>query len=129
MKAGAMFSGALVLVVLAFGAGVASAKSIALDASWWGTITAEERLGAVEGSTDAYAAGWDRGFNEGSAGGKRSREPRFSHTFGYYLSAISDFYDMHERARKVGIGPIMGCLADSPLVSCSELAGEITSGE
>ena|SRR6185437_9249317 len=123
------------LLVAAFGGAfgfsfaIGTAAGISLDAGWWGTLTAAGRLGAVEGSTDAYVAGWARGYTDGAAAKRTHAVPTFSHTFGYYVSAVTDFYETHDRVRQVTIGPIMGCLADKPTTSCNTLAREATTGE
>jgi hypothetical protein len=48
--------------------------------------------------------------------------PVFSHTFGFYISAIDDFYTVHSEAARVDAAEVVGCLADKPIYSCSELA-------
>jgi hypothetical protein len=47
--------------------------------------------------------------------------PTFSRTFGFYESAITDFYETHPTAN-ASIGWIMGCLAGHAQMSCDQLA-------
>jgi hypothetical protein len=105
------------------------------EASWWNSLSAGEKLVAVAAGLDAYEAGYDggqmdavisappkTGLSKVVLDGLRALHPTFSHTFGFYSSAITDFYVTHPTAAKVTVGAIIGCLADKPNVSCDSLA-------
>ena len=98
--------------------------------AWWSNLDHSNQVLAVEAEIDAYIAGWtdglirfERVLGVGYSRAQRHRYfPTFSHTFGFYASAVSDFYALHPKAHNADVGDIIGCLADNPIDPCSELA-------
>ena len=41
-------------------------------------------------------------------------EPQFSHTFGFYEEAVTDFYATHPSRSEMNVGSVLACLADDP---------------
>jgi hypothetical protein len=106
------------------------AKRLSLDGEWWNGLNQGEQLAAVQSAIDAYVAGVEDGAvhaalhaNSGRAMSiTQSLRRTFPHTFGFYTAAITDFYVEHPHASKASIGEVIGCLAESPFLSCAEIA-------
>jgi hypothetical protein len=107
------------------------------DYSFWQSLSTNDQAVAVRSAIDAYTAGMTFGAAEFavSAGESASAAqgislkliPKFSHTIGYYIASISDFYETHPNAQHVTIGAFMACLQDSPRVTCDEVAKMVES--
>lgn len=134
------FIGAVLLTIgfLAAGADASAQPALLEDFNWWAGLTRGEQLVAIETAVDAYPAGWADGATSAEIflgsrayrGAQRHRDyPKFSHTFGFYASAVSDFYALHPSAHKASVGDIIGCLADNPSTSCNDLAKFLTTHE
>lgn len=55
---------------------------------------------------------------------------RFSKPVGYYVNGISAYYHKHAGGASLNtdVGQILGCLADSPVLNCDELARAVEGG-
>lgn len=119
------------------------------DSSWWrGSVPADAKVWVVEGMLTAYEAGWvagatlegqrfedeaaayspafqqtvhDISFRKLPDGDYATYEHKatFAHTFGYYESAIQDFYTTHPQSNDLEVGYVLSCLQDVPLAVCS----------
>lgn len=136
------------LVVASFSLGTAM-DLINVDRDWWdNTVPTDSKVFVIQGMLSAYQAGWESGVTaEGSRFERESRAysqafqsavraisyrklpngdfaayqhpASFSHTFGYYQSAVDDFYSVHTSESKLFIGNVLACLADTPEPVCS----------
>jgi hypothetical protein len=92
------------------------------------------KLYAVILAIGAYARGYENGYiiaytRSGSTtspdkiiAGMHRTLPTFSHTFGFYVSAVDDFYNIHPTAIQAPVEAVIGCLQDKPYISCDEVA-------
>ena len=108
------------------------------DNRWWGSLQHTEKLHVVEGMLDAFDEGYRFGSSEAliwvSQYEHRNktwaansihlvRYLRFSKSTEMYVSEINNFYSKYpDDASNVSVGQILGCLADSPILSCAEVA-------
>ena len=141
---------ALSLLLLAFRAGMA-AELVMDRSWWNNTVPADSRVWVISGMVDAFGAGYSEGVGEEDvrlvreagavlpasgvaalndmiyrkdANGyyeSTDNGPTFSRTFGFYESAVSDFYETHPTAN-TSVGWVMGCLTDHPAMSCDKIA-------
>ena len=119
------------LVLCSFSQGNAQDIGSQTCPHWWSNLDHNDQVIAIEAGIDAYIAGWVDGARSTKASARREsllsgREApllsEVSHTFGFYASAVSDFYALHPKAHNADVGDILGCLADNPVDPCSELA-------
>lgn len=110
--------------------------TVRLNASWWSTLPEEMQVGVIEGAMSGIETGYQRGLAKvwrDSHGAvplvSLEYSPSFSHTFGFYRSAITDFYVTHPKAGKAEIGAVMECLSDKPLFTCDQVAKRAAGGE
>lgn len=106
------------------------------DGGWWQSLTDDQQYVAVESAIGATERGFFDGIVETAliahadsvsevvALIKKAdhKSPIFSHTFSFYVSAITDFYVMHSGAKKVTVADVLSCLADNPIRSCATVA-------
>jgi hypothetical protein len=117
-------------ILLLCSAAAQSSNEVTFDSTWWNGLSQTEQLDAVQ----AAIAGISEGFVIGMLRAQQASHnappesafgkyyPAFSHTFGYYQSAVTDFYITRPEASRADIGSIMQCLSDKPFFSCSEVA-------
>lgn len=106
----------------------ARGSDVTFDGNWWNSLDLDGQLSAVQRTM----AGIQEGFFVGmmrvpgpTMATYTKYAPVFSHTFGYYQSAVTDFYVTHPEAMKADIGAVMDCLGDKPLFSCATLAKKV----
>ena len=79
-----------------------------------------------QSAAEAYRSGFLQGIGAvakfGSQAAATKAFPKFSHTVGYYIASITDFYVTHPEASAASIGDVMSCLADNAMFSCSFVA-------
>jgi hypothetical protein len=102
------------------------AAGITLDATWWNGLSDGEQGAAVAAALDAFRSGlietWGYTLasghvtNSDPTGVFRLMRASFTHTFGYYQSAITDFYVTNPHS-KATIGDLIPCLDDKDLES------------
>jgi len=115
------------------------------DQIWWGALSQSERVHAVQGMLVAWDEAYDQGVSQALLyAAKRqghSKEwamdmrrsvhfDRFSKPADYYVDGISAYYRKHtaDASLNTDVGQILGCLADSPFLSCDELAKAVEGG-
>jgi hypothetical protein len=113
-----------------------STTEVRFDAAWWNGLDRADQLVAVQGSMTSYQAGYRDGMTfglgEGRIGYAQTDKlvakfyPMFSHTIGFYASAISDFYARNPKSSSAEIGGVMGCLTDRNLESCEAVAKQFS---
>jgi hypothetical protein len=129
-----LIAASLILLLLATNGWIRPAvaqDSVTLDGNWWQSLSEDEQLVAVESDISALELGYLYGITAPALIGHPwssniylqllRREPRFPHTFGYYIAAITDFYVMHSRAIKAPVSEVLSCLADNPMSSCARI--------
>jgi hypothetical protein len=115
-----------------------------LGPTWWHSFSVSERAHLVPGMLDAYSEGYDDGsFQALETVAKRQGDngdwvfdtrrhvkfPNWSKTPKHYADGISAFYAKYtESGSNVSVGQVIGCLADSPFMSCSDLAKAAEGG-
>jgi hypothetical protein len=104
-------------------------KAHAPDGYWWTTLTNAQQLYVVMGAIDAYHNGIVNGsystaqlLGRNSAPESVRARSLFTHTLGFYVAAITDFYDVHPNAKAATIGEVLSCLADRPDMPCAKVA-------
>jgi hypothetical protein len=124
---------AVVLLVLPASRALGS-RTESPDSAWWAELDGLTRAYVVESAIDSYEIGVVDGVWNAAPGNDASIEalskrlhPHYSHTFGYYSAAISDFYNVHPSASAGTIGEIMSCLSDAPLYTCASVAKRIAA--
>jgi hypothetical protein len=127
----AIFAG--LLLVLPASRALGSPPELGLDGSWWSGLSQDQRTIAVAAEISAFAAGAATTEMEQAAGaGKQPSESelpkygykelaRFTHTIGYYRSAIDNFYATHDTPR-TPVSLVLSCLQDKALFSCDQVA-------
>jgi hypothetical protein len=78
------------------------------DAPWRSGLNEDEQVTAVEAAIDSYQSGFSKGMAVGVVEGHvpmadasrifDKNRPQFSHAFGYYKAAITDYYTRHPAA-------------------------------
>ena len=126
----------LLAVVLFIPASQAMASN-ATDADFWKALTPGQQSAAVMAAINAYQVGIADGirysgesFSQRDVGVEKvvvRGHVRFTHTFGYYIAAITDFYDTHPNGRNASIGWVLSCLGDNAYHSCNSIAEAVTS--
>lgn len=121
-----------------------SAVTITPDGSWWASLAGREQRIAVEAGISSYESGFGAGISAAMATmrdtGRLSKfdwgtfgtsavqtaykkgRIRYSHTYDFYVSAVTDFYSLHTNRLDVRFGDVITCLADSPYYTCDSLA-------
>jgi hypothetical protein len=94
------------------------------DGVWWTGLNEGEQLVAVESEIDSFLSGYNQGwiastthFNPHIDGARNvsaalKLRPKFSRTFGFYRSSITDFYTTHGNGQTVDVAQVMNCLQD-----------------
>jgi hypothetical protein len=118
----------------------AKATPIAADGAWWSGLDESGQLAAVGAGLNAYMEGFhdgaiygalararDLGKNDAQSNTRavelaRAQSIRYSHTYGFYRAAVTDFYTTNPGASAARVGEVLGCLADNPILPCDELA-------
>jgi cystathionine beta-lyase/cystathionine gamma-synthase len=115
---------------------IAQSHYVTEDGGWWESLSQDEQFVAVESGISAIQTAYVSGIDAtalivhpGSyqnylnlATQADHTRPQFSHTFGYYISAVTDFYVVHANARKALVAAVLDCLADNPVLSCANVA-------
>lgn len=121
-----------------------SAVPITTDALWWANLPAQEQRVAVEAAISSYESGFGAGISAAMVtlhdAGRLSNSDwsafatsavqtaykkgriRYSHTYDFYVSAVTDFYSLHTDRPDIRLGDVVACLADSPYYTCNSLA-------
>jgi hypothetical protein len=100
-------------------------ESLSPDGPWWNNLSESERLAAVQGTMDGYQSA----YLENGSSHPLSGHAMFSHTYGFYIAAITDFYVNRPSGSRATIGLVLACLADKPVVSCKETARRAAQSE
>ena len=118
-------------------------RSVAQDGGWWKSLTYSQQLVVVESTMSAFQTAYVDGidatallvrsdsFHDYMALTSRADHgiPQFSHTLGYYISAVTDFYTIHPEATKASVALVISCLADNPIRSCVNVARESSASQ
>ena len=107
------------------------ATRVTLDATWWSGLSDGEQGAAVAASLDAFRSGlmqmWSyvlesrHVVKDDPTGVFRLMRASFTHTFGYYQSAITDFYVTNPHTNAT-IGDLIPCLDDNDLADGKSVA-------
>jgi hypothetical protein len=106
---------------------VRASEIVLSDGPWWSQLSLSQKRTAVLAAQVAYTEGYVDGYSlvavPGSAAWKFAvrHSPSFSHSIGYYIAAITDFYDKYPQGARVDIGAVMTCLSDNPIMSCANV--------
>lgn len=120
------------------------AVPVSQDALWWANLSTQEQRIAVEAAISSYESGFGAGISAAMVtmhnAGRLSNPDwtgfattavqtaykqgriRYSHTYDFYVSGVTDFYSLHTDRLNVPLGDVIACLADSPYATCNSLA-------
>ena len=104
-----------------------------VDGTWWAQLDRGDKLAAVILATEAFEDGYGDGYLRSAvryASPSNAAKPietlaadgpYFPHTYGFYVSAIDDYYALHNKP-KTPVAAVLSCLQIKPQVSCDKVA-------
>lgn len=116
------------------------------DQAWWNGLSGSERVHVVQGMLTAFNEAYSQGVlqglqtaakRQGHLSGEWVLDTRryvhnleFSKPVDEYVDGISAYYRKYAGGASLNtdVGQILGCLADSPVLNCDELAKAVEGG-